>query len=65
MNREAGPAADAELHREGRGFQAMKSKANKPRVPRGKGGRKIDADETNQATGAEFEREGMGIAPKE
>ena len=41
------------------------SAADKPKLPRGKRGPKGDSHETNQATGAEFEREGLGIASKE
>ena len=43
----------------------MKSTPSKPRIPRGRRGKKIDSDGTNQATSADFEREGMGVAPKE
>jgi len=37
-------------------------KSKKPPVPRS---RKGDPDDLHQATSAEFEREGMGVAPKE
>jgi hypothetical protein len=41
------------------------AKQSKPKVPRGGRGGKIDSDKVNQATADEFEREGMGVAPKE
>jgi hypothetical protein len=43
----------------------MKTPPTKPRSPRGGPGRKRDSDPENQATAAEFEREGLGVAPKE
>jgi hypothetical protein len=43
----------------------MRPHQTKPRPPRGKGDRKADPKQVNQATSAEFEREGMGVAPKE
>ena len=41
----------------------MKTDRSKPKV-RGRGG-KAAPKELNQATSKEFEREGMGVAPKE
>jgi hypothetical protein len=43
----------------------MKSNPTKPKLPRGKRGQKPDPHHPNQATSAEFEREGLGVAPKE
>ena len=43
----------------------MKRVEPRPRPPRGRDGKKQDSDRLNQATAAEFEREGMGVAPKE
>ena len=42
----------------------MKMKTN-PKIPRGRRGAKPVDDNQNQATSDEFEREGMGVAPKE
>ena len=43
----------------------MESKDTKARKSRARGGRKPDPKQVNQATSKEFEREGMGVAPKE
>jgi hypothetical protein len=43
----------------------MKSDRSKPQMPRGRPGKKADSDQTNPANTAEFEREGLGVAPKE
>jgi hypothetical protein len=37
----------------------------KPKLPRGRPGKNVDPDQSHRATAAEFEREGMGVAPKE
>jgi hypothetical protein len=39
-------------------------KESKPKIPRGKSAA-VAPVRPNQATGAEFEREGLGVAPKE
>jgi len=43
----------------------MKTTQAKPRQSRVRNGRKPDPKQINQATSKEFEREGMGVAPKE
>jgi hypothetical protein len=45
--------------------RAMKSAQPKRKLPRGRKVKKGDSRELNQATAEEFEREGMGVAPKE
>jgi hypothetical protein len=45
--------------------KATSAKTAAPKTPRGRKGGKPDATEVNQATSDEFEREHMGIAPKE
>jgi hypothetical protein len=44
---------------------AAKNPKSKPKQPRERQDGKRDADTLNQATTADFEQEGMGIAPKE
>jgi len=43
----------------------MKTTQTKLRQSRVRTGRKPDPKQVNQATSKEFEREGMGVAPKE
>jgi len=43
----------------------MQSAKPKPRVPRGRRGKAPPPTEAAQATAKDFEREGMGVAPKE
>jgi hypothetical protein len=43
----------------------MKSSTSKAKIPRGRRGKKADSGAASKATAAEFEREGMGVAPKE
>jgi hypothetical protein len=43
----------------------MKDARPKPRLPRGRRGKNTDSAASAKASAAEFEREGMGVAPKE
>jgi hypothetical protein len=43
----------------------MKAVKSKTKPPRGRGGKKGNPTQLNQATADDFEREGLGIAPKE
>jgi hypothetical protein len=43
----------------------MKSTDTKARKSRARDSRKPDPKQVNQATSKEFEREGLGVAPKE
>jgi hypothetical protein len=52
-------------HRGGSSHVIKKPKPSRPRPPRGRRGGKADAAGMNQATTEEFEREDMGVAPKE
>jgi hypothetical protein len=64
-SRRARAAAEhPELRPSAAGFQSMESSKIKPRVPRGRRGAKPN-HELRQATVKEFEREEMGVAPKE
>ena len=54
-----------EPHRAAAGFHRMQSAKPKPKVPRGRRGKTPPKTEVNQATSKDFEREGMGVAPKE
>jgi hypothetical protein len=45
-------------------MNSSERKSSKPKFPRGKSSAAASA-RPNQATGAEFEREGLGVAPKE
>jgi hypothetical protein len=45
-------------------MKSPKPSSRKPKLPRGRG-KKHDSDQLHQATADEFEREGMGVAPKE
>ena len=69
----AADASDKHRNRAGpgrlqtRGIMKAQSQSHRPKekLPKGRRGARAAGDEMNQATGDEFEREGLGIAPKE
>ena len=63
-SRPAPAAAEARNRAPPRRFPVMKRHVQ-AQVPRGRRGKKPDSAEINQATADDFEREGMGVAPKE
>jgi len=43
----------------------MKIDRTNPRLPSGRGDKRTGSDPASKATTADFEREGLGVAPKE
>ena len=62
---ERGAAERLELRRLPAGLRFMGTNKNKAKVPRGRRGAAVSNGERVRATSKEFEREDMGIAPKE
>jgi len=58
-------AAERNYPKVRRFFSFMKTIDTNPKVPRGRRGKKTANNEIHQATSKDFEREGMGLAPKE
>ena len=46
-------------------MNATTKSSAKPKLPRGKRGAKPHDETENQATAEEFDKEGLGVAPKE